>query len=133
MPKCDDGTLRPDSQLLTWAGLLAKAAGKMGRPINLASRYEQMLAEAGFEDIKVVEEKWPSNRWEKDEKLRELGRRNSKTLQKGLEAISMALLTRGLGWTFLEVVVLCAHVRLELMNRNIHVYFPFITAYGKKP
>ncbi|KAK3903210.1 S-adenosyl-L-methionine-dependent methyltransferase [Staphylotrichum tortipilum] len=133
IPKCDDGTLRPDSQLLRWAGLLAKAADKMGRPINPASRYEQMLAKAGFEDIKVIEAKWPSNRWAKDQKLRVLGYLNSKTLQEELEAISMALLTRGLGWGSFEVNVLCAYVRRELMNPNIHVYFPFITAYGKKP
>jgi hypothetical protein len=56
-PKCEDGTLKGDSPLLTWASLLAEAANNMGRPINLASRYKEMLVEAGFTDVHVIERK----------------------------------------------------------------------------
>ena len=132
MPECNDGTLKDDSQLLNWAHLIAKAARRMGRPIDIASRYSQMLAEAGFEDIVVIEKKWPMNAWARDPKLNLLGAFNCVTLCEGLEAISMALLTHGLGWNSQEVLVLCAQVRKEL-NRNIHAYFRFITAYRRKP
>ncbi|KAL2256014.1 hypothetical protein VTK26DRAFT_2349 [Humicola hyalothermophila] len=97
-PKCNDRSLKGDSYLLTWARLLAEAADKMGRPINLASRYREMLVEAGFTNVEVVEQKWPTNGWAKDSKLRKLGLWSLETFAKELETISTALLRHGLGW-----------------------------------
>ncbi|KAK4119946.1 methyltransferase domain-containing protein [Parathielavia appendiculata] len=131
--KCDDGTLEGDSPLLTWARLLAGAADNMGRPIHLASRYRQMLVEVGFTHVDVVEQKWPTNGWAKNRKLRELGRWSQLTFGRELETISTALLMHGLGWDAKEVSILCALVRKEFQNPRVHAYFPVLTAFGMKP
>lgn len=41
----------------------------------------------------------------------------------GIEAISVALFTRVLGWSTDELDVLLAQVRSELKNTKIHSYF----------
>ncbi|KAK4096266.1 TAM domain methyltransferase [Parathielavia hyrcaniae] len=132
-PKCDDGTLEGDSPLLTWASLLAKAADNMGRPINLASRYREMLIEAGFTRVVVDDQKWPTNGWAKDNKPRQLGIWYKCTLGRELETISTALLIHGLGWDSTKVLVQCASVRKEFMNPRVHTYFSVLTAVGMKP
>ncbi|QGI71003.1 hypothetical protein CEK26_003338 [Fusarium fujikuroi] len=43
---------------------------------------------------------------------------------KGLEALSMAALTRVLGWTQEEVTIFLAKVRRDLNDRTIHAYWP---------
>ncbi|KAL2132546.1 hypothetical protein VTI74DRAFT_3657 [Chaetomium olivicolor] len=133
IPQSDDGTLKDDSPLLRWAGLLDEAARKMGRPINLASQYQQMLVEAGFTDVHVIENRWPINNWPKDHKLRMLGLWSGLTIERELETISMVLLTHGLHWEPERVLVLCASVRKEFLNPEVHAYFPVFTAFGMKP
>ena len=133
MPECNDSTLKEDSQLLNWAHLIAEAADRMGRPLNFALQYSQMLAEAGFKDIVVIKKKWPTNSWARNPKLKELGFFSNLTLSYKVEAISMALLTHSLGWNYQEVLILYALVRKELKDRSIHVYFRFVTAYRRKP
>jgi hypothetical protein len=44
-------------------------------------------------------------------------------LNQGLEAISMGLFTRLLGWSKIEVEVFIAKVRAELKNTRIHAYY----------
>lgn len=50
-----------------------EALNKFGRKPDVATFYKQYLEEAGFVD--VVQEKfiWPTNRWPKDKKLKEIG------------------------------------------------------------
>jgi hypothetical protein len=133
MPRCDDGTLKADSALLRWACLLDQAANIMGRPINLASQYHQMLVDAGFTDVHVVEKRWPINRWTKDRELQSVGRLSEWTLGRELEAISMALLTRGLRWEREQVILLCVRARKVFMDPKVHAYFPVFSVVGMKP
>jgi hypothetical protein len=133
LPRCDHGTLKDDSSLLYWAELLVRAANRMGRPINLASQYEQMLVEAGFAKVCIVEERWPINQRAKQSKLRVLGALSKYTFEDELEAISMALLTHGLNWGHEEVLVLCAQVRKEFLSHQVQAYFPVFTAFGMRP
>ncbi|KLP00213.1 uncharacterized protein FFB20_00932 [Fusarium fujikuroi] len=52
---------------------------------------------------------------------------------KGLEALSMAALTRVLGWTQEEVTIFLAKVRRDLNDRTIHAYWPVYSTYGRRP
>ena len=45
-----------------------------GRPLDTALEYERQLADAGFVNIHAVREKWPTNRWPRDKKYKQLGR-----------------------------------------------------------
>jgi hypothetical protein len=51
----------------------------------------------------------------------------------GMHAISVAVLTRGLGMTAQEVELLLVGVRKDLCNRNVHCYAPVRIVYGRKP
>ena len=41
-----------------------------------------------------------------------------------LSGLSMALFTRGLGWTAQEVEVFLVEVRRDMKNRRIHAWWP---------
>ncbi len=103
----------------------------MGRPINVG--HEEMLVDAGFEDVRANVEKWPTSLWAQDCKHYRLGAWTELTLCRELETVPMALLSRGLGWDWRGVWLLCALVRAEMKNREMHAYFRFITLYGRKP
>lgn len=120
---CDDGTVPASSSLARWHELLIEAAEKMGRPIEGLAKYTAEMEEAGFVDIVRKEYIFPLNSWPKDEKLREIGRYNCVNLDIGLEGLSLALLTRFMGWTKEEVLSFCADVRKDLRNKRFHAYW----------
>ena len=70
----DDGSLPEDSDLKRWADLLNEGFRGKGRPMDSALQYPEQLAAAGFVDIGIVKEKWPTNRWPKDKKYKQIGR-----------------------------------------------------------
>lgn len=69
----DDGTLTQDTPLKRWSDMLNDAFAGMGRGMDSANAYPKQLAEAGFVDIEVVREKWPTNHWPKDKKYKQIG------------------------------------------------------------
>jgi hypothetical protein len=52
---------------------MAQAASKMRGSSDAATRYKAQLEEAGFVNVNETIYKWPSNRWPKDKKYKELG------------------------------------------------------------
>lgn len=70
----DDGTLPEESSLKRWGFLLNEAFRGNNRPMDSALYYQQQLREAGFVDIGTVREKWPSNRWPRDKKYKQIGK-----------------------------------------------------------
>ncbi|RDW56506.1 S-adenosyl-L-methionine-dependent methyltransferase-19 [Coleophoma crateriformis] len=120
--------------------LFMEASAKAGRLANCAQFYKQQLLDAGFVDVVETKYIWPQNRWPKDKKLKEIGLysviQNLASLAKvsiglwqlenlsgGLEAISVGLFTRVLGWSKPELDVFLAQVRNELKDTKIHAYF----------
>ena len=69
----DDGTLTEEHSLKRWGNLLLQGFTGMGRALDGALHYERQLAEAGFVDIVTINEKWPSNRWPRDKKYKQIG------------------------------------------------------------
>ena len=53
--------------------LFIEGFGKLGRPANSAELYKSQLEAVGFVDVTETKYIWPSNRWPKDRKLKELG------------------------------------------------------------
>ncbi|GKT60197.1 methyltransferase domain-containing protein [Colletotrichum tofieldiae] len=120
---CDDGTLVEGSPLRQWQELMVEAGDKIGRSIESPAKYTKAMDDAGFVDITVKKYIWPLNSWPKDKKLKEIGKWHNVNLNLGLEALSLALFTRALEWTQEEVLALCAGVRGDLKNKNIHAYW----------
>jgi hypothetical protein len=82
-----------------------------------------MLEEAGFEGVVEKQYKWPINRWPRDPKFKELGLWTFACLDGGLEGLTLALYTRGLGMTQADTLKVCSEVRKDLQNPKIHGYF----------
>ncbi|KAK1727242.1 methyltransferase domain-containing protein [Colletotrichum acutatum] len=131
---CDDGSMTADSQVLKWTQLVIEATNIAGKSMTIAPTFKQLLEDAGFEDVQVRHEKWPISPWQqKDPKQRELGICCREGTMEGLEPICMALFTRILGWSRVQVLVFCAGVREELIQQRVHGYFNAYAAWGRKP
>ncbi|RYC80941.1 hypothetical protein BFJ63_vAg16161 [Fusarium oxysporum f. sp. narcissi] len=126
--KSDDGTLTEAHALSKWCKLLREAAVKLGRPYIPTKDLKGIMDKVGFTRIVETRFKWPSNRWPKDKKYKELGAWNNENTNLVLESITFAPLTRGLDWTIEEVNVLLVDVRKELNDPNIHAYWPMYAA-----
>ena len=74
----------------------------------------------------------PLNPWAQDRKLKEIGRYQQVNMIEGMEAYSLALFTRVLGWTATETRVFFDGVRKELQDRSIHLYTKYYFVYGQK-
>ncbi|KAJ4177158.1 hypothetical protein NW755_014015 [Fusarium falciforme] len=122
IPQSDDNTLTQDYALRKWGDLLAKAAQEHGRPFIETCRLKHIMAEVGFVDVKETPFKWPTNRWPKDRRFKELGDWSNVNTNDSLQGLSMALFTRHLGWTPEEVGVFLVDVRKDLDNPSIHAY-----------
>ncbi|KAL6865572.1 hypothetical protein ACO1O0_001666 [Amphichorda felina] len=105
---CDDGSLPADSALQKWTRYIDDAAVKINRPMNAAKSHAKNLQDAGYIHVQETHYKWPTNQWPKDPHFKELGRWTTENMGGGLQAISMALLTRVLGWSTEEVEVFIA-------------------------
>lgn len=113
--------------------MMIRGAKVSGRELTVAARYKQWMLEAGFVDIVEVKYKWPQNTWPKDPKFKELGRWSLCNILTGLQGFSLALMTRTLGMSRAEVELLLVDVRKDMMDRNIHSYWPLYIVYGRKP
>ncbi|KAH8729919.1 S-adenosyl-L-methionine-dependent methyltransferase [Ilyonectria robusta] len=131
--KSDDGTLTDDHALAKTIKLCCEAALKFGREYQEFKNLKGLMAEIGFVDIVETHLKWPSNTWPKDKRLKEIGSWNNENMTSGLEAFTMAPLTRGHGMTPEEVNLLLVDVRRDLNNPAIHAYWPVYSLYGKRP
>jgi hypothetical protein len=133
--KSDDDTLHEDHKLSKLIHLLDEASTRIGRPFQDNKKNKEILRDAGFVDVIETVFKWPSNAWPKDKKHKELGQWNNLNMDhfKGLEALSIAVLTRVLGWSQEDVTVFLAKVRKDINNKGIHAYWPVYSTYGRKP
>lgn len=64
--------------------------------------------------------------------MKELGRFQQANMLEALDAYSLALFTRVLGWGVEEVQLLLMRVRNDLMDRSLHIYARFYLVYGQK-
>lgn len=112
------------SALQNWIGLVTQAAQILQRPLDKVKDYKDILTGRGFSNVREDIYKWPSNTWPRDPKFKEIGMWTLANIDAGVEGISMALLTRGLGWTMEEVQVFLVDVRKDMRNKSIHSYWP---------
>ncbi|KZL77966.1 methyltransferase domain-containing protein [Colletotrichum tofieldiae] len=120
----DDGSLTPDHALWQWADKLDECCKILGRPFVHVPTLVPILKEAGFVDVTIVPFKWPIGPWAKDPYYKELGEWALENSFEGLEAWTMAALTRALEWSSAEVQIFLSQVRKDLKDRSIHHYCP---------
>ncbi|KAL2127829.1 hypothetical protein VTI74DRAFT_10109 [Chaetomium olivicolor] len=130
---CDDGSVPEDSALSRWNALMLEAAAENGAPIDSALEYKQQLIDAGFQNVRQVEFKWPSNTWPKDKKWKEVGAWANMNMMEALQGMTTMLFTSVLGWSPADVELLLVDVRKDFKNRDYHAYWPMYVVYGQKP
>jgi hypothetical protein len=121
---CDDGTLTEDSDLWTWVLWLMQAMEAFGRPLTAAQNWKALLEEAGFVDVVERVYKWPTNSWPRDPKYKKLGGWSLYNMEQVLEPAILAPMTRSLGWTREEAIVLAAKAKTILRDPKVHAYWP---------
>lgn len=105
-------------------GLYVKAGAALGRDMMLTPKIAGMMRDVGFVD--VVQEKYalPGNTWPKGREHKTLGLWQMTNFLEGMSAITMTVLTRGLGMTVAEVELLLMEARKDVKDTNVHFYMP---------
>ncbi|KAL4781346.1 S-adenosyl-L-methionine-dependent methyltransferase [Aspergillus varians] len=128
----DDDSIERATNLMRWRGLLVEASEKFGKRLSVAGNYKQWMIDAGFRNVQEEIYKVPFSPWAKDAHLKELGRYQQTNMLEALEAYSLALMTRFLGWTVEDVQLLLVGVRKELLDRTLHIYSRLYVVYGQR-
>lgn len=108
--------------LAEWGVQVCRAAENLGRPVTNSQYYGKWMREAGFVDVVEKHFYWPLNTWPRGKKEKLIGMWAQQNLLDGVQAMSLAVLTRGLKWTREQVEVLLVGVREDLKNRAVHSY-----------
>lgn len=122
VPRCDDGSLPPNSPLVEWSKLLSEATARHGKPIAYNIHTRAMLEEQGFTEIQEQILKIPVNAWSADAHQKEIGRWFQLGLTQGFEALTLAPFTRMLSWKRTDVDRLVAECKREICFKRIHAY-----------
>ncbi|TVY83446.1 Secondary metabolism regulator laeA [Lachnellula suecica] len=119
--------------LQNWQEITINTAAKLGTSWKHSGNYVKFFEEAGFVDVVENHFQWPMNTWAKGERMKTIGRYWQEDMLKGLESLSMAVLTRGGGMTKEAVLELTAEVRKNIVDKSIHAYLPVVVVYGRRP
>lgn len=129
----DDGPLTEQHALYKWSRLLKDASVKLGRHFMAFEIMSECMADVGFTDMADRRFKWPTNRWPRDKRHKELAAWNNENSSVALESVTPAPFTRAHGWMREEVTVMLADVRKNLNDADIHAHWPICSIYGRKP
>ncbi|KAJ5159748.1 uncharacterized protein N7482_006752 [Penicillium canariense] len=131
--RSDDGTHMMATNVMDWQDKLNRASDEFGKPVNVAPRMAQWMAEAGFVNIVDDIYKCPVGGWAKNRRLKEIGRVGKLTILEVVEPYTLALFTRVLGFSFQDAQEYMDKVRAELVSSKFHLYVLFHFVYGQKP
>ncbi|KAI9789593.1 MAG: hypothetical protein M1816_005902 [Peltula sp. TS41687] len=131
--RCDDSSLKSEHALAKWHDVQLEAFNKNNRTPTPGPNLQRWMIDAGFTNVHQKVLKLPLGLWPKDKKLKEIGAWNLLQIQQGMEAFSLAPLTRVMNWKVEEVQLLLAKVCTDLKDSRIHSYYNFHVAYGQKP
>jgi len=108
--------------LRQWSSLILEATLILKRSLNTCDCAKNDFTAAGFVDVGEIPFKWPINRWPKELKYKELGMWTQENFVIDVEAMSLALFTRGLGGSYEEAVAFVAGVRADMKDSKIRAY-----------
>ena len=120
-PRCDDGTEIPQ-RLKQWIGWMNDSTSQGSKPIEYVAQTPQLLQQMGFVDVKDQVIRLPYNTWPTNSKEKDIGRWYNVALTEGLEALSLAPLTRVYHWPPEDVRRLVSELKPIIGNRRYHIY-----------
>lgn len=122
VPRCDDRSLQEPSELHNWSRFLLEATQRSNRPLAYNPETGDLLANAGYVDIRHEVIRLPINPWPEDQHEKEVGRWYCLGLTQHLVAYTMGPLTRMSNWDKERVTKLVDSVRRMITARKNHVY-----------
>lgn len=97
VPISDDGSI-PDGHIFKkWGDLSIEAGERFGKSLAIHKDAKELITKAGFEEVKEKVYKLPIGGWSKNPRLKEIGKWNQLHWECGIEAWSIALMTRIMG------------------------------------
>ncbi|KAH6653383.1 S-adenosyl-L-methionine-dependent methyltransferase [Truncatella angustata] len=119
-PLSDDNSLPSDSKFRLWFNEVNLAYEDAGQPISLKSSPKSWFEEAGFVDIRCNIKEIPCHPWPRDKNFKEAGTffQTAAITCRGMEALSMAPLTRYRQFTKEQVTALVQGVEQELRTES---------------
>ncbi|KAH8587369.1 S-adenosyl-L-methionine-dependent methyltransferase [Bisporella sp. PMI_857] len=120
----DDNSWPPRLALKEWDELIVQAA---------AESFIPQLEAAGFTEITQIRAKWPTNKWPKDPKMKELGMWNYENLCYDVSGLTLGAFTHGLGWLGPQIEAFLVDVREEMKDIKIHSFWPIYLFSARKP
>ncbi|KAK5663524.1 hypothetical protein OQA88_3954 [Cercophora sp. LCS_1] len=134
LPRSRDGTLPPNSYLSQWAELVFDAMDGFDRPMRIDGNVtKKQMTDAGLVDVKEEVFDFAINGWPEDSRGKEIGRWFNLGFTQGLQALSLAPLSRGHGKTPAEITSLLDKVLLEARSLKIHTYFTMHVFTARRP
>lgn len=121
-PRAEDGSLLANSKLANWHRLVSDAVERAYRPSPFKTDTRGLLASRGFVDIQEQIIQIPVNAWPENPRQKDIGRWYNVGFAQGLEAMSLAPLTRMYNWEPADVVKLCTEVKQEIGSRRFRAY-----------
>ncbi|KAE9375862.1 S-adenosyl-L-methionine-dependent methyltransferase [Stipitochalara longipes BDJ] len=116
-----------------WSQRLMAGGAALGKDLTRGRRYKEILEEIGFVDVVEKQTHIPIGTWAVGKKMKTTGAWMRMDMLVGLQAMSMAIMTRGLGMTPEEVEAHLANVKTEIESDKLHAYFLVMLVYGRKP
>ena len=93
-----------------YAHAINEAFKAMGLILDVPPLAEEMLIEAGFQDVVVKTALWPIGRWPKDKRLKEIGAFARMGSEQALYPFGLSVLTAR-GWTAEKVQNVCEEIK----------------------
>jgi len=108
--ECDDGSLPPESSLVSWIKHCNVASSVLGRPRDVSSQQMvQWYKEVGFIDVELIPFKLPIGHGPVDQpnnpQMKVLGLGWRMVMLQSLNALSLGLFHNVLGWSYGDILV----------------------------
>ncbi|KAH6959690.1 S-adenosyl-L-methionine-dependent methyltransferase [Ilyonectria sp. MPI-CAGE-AT-0026] len=131
MHSCNEKAQR---HLDEWAKYFRTVGEESGRTFQFdAANMEESAYNNGFVDVKSEIYKIPIGRWSENEAQKEIGRYFMAYMMEALDGFMLQPMTKVLGWTFKEVMVLIATMRKLLKDKTHKITAHVHVVYGRKP
>jgi len=122
----DHRPIAENSAVREWCLLIREGIKGMNRSLDVHfDELADLLREVGFTDVVHKPFKIPIGRWPSDPMLKEAGGLSQVAMVEGVEALSLAVFTRCLGWQPEEVQVFLAKVRQGFLAKKTYLYWPW--------
>lgn len=103
-----DKTMVSSPGVKEWVELVNEGSSKFGKVLDMGPKLKDLMRTAGFVDIQERVVQIPCGPWAKGQKAKEMGVYQREHLCECVDAFTLALFTRVLGWTLEDTQALMA-------------------------